>query len=318
MTREHEPELWERVSTAVYGLDPEVRLRIARTILAVWRNRASRVNERDEHALALALADLAEQDDDDLVLALAIEHLAAPIMTEGGFPSSQLLFLARWGEAGMPSVRVSGKQAAALMLSDLGEGELAELRPPWRAFSIVLDEPVRQDGQPFDRVSLLRRTSEVLPSRWMLFCHCHDGYVVTRDRSTPAQLYCDLLAEADDGPSNLRIVRLLGRLTLNTIVALEPPRVKQPPRPRAVRAVARASTRPRKRRPLRLPSSEPTSIRLAFPVSVDLRARVDGYAEGAGTRAVALEGVTRGRWESSAAEGEAVLTERVWIPPRSE
>jgi hypothetical protein len=321
-------ELRTRAARAVNAVAPQVRDDVLRRLTGDMPAAPVGRRARELHrAIAADLAPMAAADADDLVLFNALANVFGSAVEPGTLPFLRLLGLARWGESGTPAVRVSGKQAAALMLSDLSDDQLTDIRAPWRAFDVVLDQPMPLGGDAIQAASVVVWHTPLHDAeagldpcdKWMLFYYLQSRQVVARGRHTPVRLYHEHPMFEDGGPklidarppseAEMRAAALVSRLVLNVAVALDPPRRPQAGAPPSVAAGSKAE----KGAPPPLPASAP--VQLQFPVQVDMREHVADYLSGDLQRVYKVRWLVRGHWRNQACGPGLGLRERIWIAP---
>ncbi len=260
------------------------------------------------------VAALVRHDDDDFVqlhvLALALD------LRPDARAVDALLALGRWAQAGLPTLQLSGAQAAALMLSDLSDEQLDGLAPPWRSFRIELEDPHRADGVPMARLQVHVGTSELNANAqdwWQLYCYSrHLAFVGGR----PRDLRRGLL-EWDPGgklagnpnyrpPTDAegRALVLLQRLVLNVSIALQG----------AAGECAASLVEDGRAKGKRAPGA-PRRFRMDLETNSDMSEHIADYLSGDVDRIYKIRWIVSGHWRNQPHGPGGMLRKRIWIAP---
>ena len=273
----------------------------------------------DEEALMAALQELrlppqpaARQREVDL--ALTIEAMASCF--DGQIA---LMCLPRWAQCGYPEIQLPETYAAALLATNVTEDVLAWVRPPFRTFLLevpnallTLDTP---QGQSPVRVILVHH--DPTREKWAYAAWTASTACLWRFGVTTADLLPPSLPEFDLTESSLfpmtvtehdeRVATLIGRLIVNTCLAMtDPARVRAPSPPRGTRkgaGIRRGNDLPR------------TMIfRVGKPLEKDFRPAVRDYIAGR-KRSLSVQTLVAGHWRMQAHGPAMSLRRLIYIEP---
>ena len=231
-----------------------------------------------------------------------------------------LIGLPRWAQCGYPEIQLPETYAAALLATVVPDDVLPWVRAPFPAFMIevpnaLLSLDTEHGPSPVRLIMVLR---EPEGERWAYVawtassaCLWRFG-VKTAELLPPALPGCDL-SEASIFPMAVtehdeRVASLLGRLIVNTCLAMsDPERVRQPKqrpvRPGRPRGSGRSSPLPRT-----------TVFRVGKPVSQDFRPAIRDYVSGK-KRTLSVQSLVAGHWKMQAHGPGYSLRKLIYVEP---
>jgi hypothetical protein len=321
-------ELRTRAAALVRGVTQAEREGLQKALVTVVRSTVRPPPRALIANLVRKLSRVSSRDQDDRVVAAVLRELFGKLYVDEARAVEQHVFFARWGELQMPTLHVGGREASALMLSDIGDEQLAALRSPWRAFTIKLEEPLTASGAQVEEVWVLRPMGSAGATKlgaetstwgWVFYAVSGDA-LMRRAGPSALELYRTKPAfspnplHEDDVPRDLsedeRLLGLITRLVLNVCVAVD-----------GLGGSSAAELRPRtrrrrgeKRRRMRSLDGN-TGYDFHLPVSVDVRGHVADYLSGDVKRVYKLRWIVRGHWRNQPYGPDRSLRRLTWIEP---
>lgn len=231
----------------------------------------------------------------------------------------------RWAHAALPQITMGHKYAAALMCTVVPDDVLEEIRAPWEAFLIQVPNGLVHFIDRRNRLVSVRAvlvTREPDDGRWSYVALCEpsgDGISDTiyyQNLNTPRGLLNpgssatardigDLFARGMKD-IDTRSAMLLGRLVLNTCLAMSDPTNVTPPKsPKSSKARA-------KRLRAELPMVR--TYKLGKPIKIDCRAEVQAYSRGE-RKPPSVQVLVRGHWKRQPCGPGRTERRVIWIEP---
>ncbi|MDC3958528.1 hypothetical protein KEG38_32025 [Polyangium jinanense] len=214
-----------------------------------------------------------------------------------------LMSLPRWAQCGYPEIQLPETYAAALLATTVTEEVLACVRPPFRVFLIevpngLLTIDTEQGPSPV-RVVLVHhepKSEKWAYAAWTASPACLWRFGVTTAQLLPPSLPEHDLTEMSIFPMTVterdeRVAALIGRLIVNTCLAMSDPA--------RVRAPAPAGPRGRRRKAdARRGGEVPRTMifRVGKPLEKDFRPAVRDYLEGR-KRNLSVQTLVAGHWK---------------------
>jgi hypothetical protein len=207
----------------------------------------------------------------------------------------------RWLKSGLPQVTMGHKYCAALLATGVPEEVLDLVVAPWRAFVIQVPNGLIycDDGkgrQTEVRAVLVAKLDGSATSKWCYIAMTTSTVLLWRFSPNIRDLLRETLeANAYDGYSFLldfediddRAGALIGRLVVNSCLAMSDPTNLKAPKPMSSKAKAKAAKRG-------LPTV--TNYVLGKPIKLDCRQAVAAYGRGE-RRAPSVQVLVRGHWK---------------------
>ncbi len=262
---------------------------------------------------------------DDAVQALVNDFFCGVDVVDGAPGTdiqSQTLhgaWLCRWGESGLPTIVLTGKQAASLALTNHdGVGVM----PPWRAFLVkVASDAFDTQGQKLHGVRVIRRASEHAPpdddpgmdGKWSVMTDVGD-YTLWENNRWPQELMTgELLAPErerqlgtlETEPKEIRLRRLLCRMVISLCVVISG----------GAGSLRRPSKRARKSLGMVTPVGNSNEWTLGLPVTIDTRGVIQDYLSGSAKRVYSVRWVVRGHLRNQACGAGLQERKKRWIEP---
>lgn len=256
-------------------------------------------------------------------------------------PSSidMILWSARWCEWGFPVVTLTSEQFAALAWTDIREEDLAEVKPPWPAFSIrlqpgafpvVLSENLPEVARAYGvgetglhvarriavtafqgtnvehRIADMRARTEPY---WTIRLDVSKRMHLWSARRTLAELKAEaapVLGDALDevAPDELenRALRLANQVALNTMISM------------AAHGITHAKRKKGAYRGRFSPTSKQEYV-LGAPVTIDVMPAVRAYLTGFTDKTFKVRWTVRGHWRNQVCGASRTERRKVWIAP---
>jgi len=182
--------------------------------------------------LAVKLIPFGLASEDDHVVGMMIKYATGNLDLAGNVVFLAV-WLARWAQDGMPTLRLNENQASSFALSDLSDDQLNRWKPPWRSFMISIPQIIPN--------TFIRRIGvqkiDVKPVGLEEHDRIHDSIFVRVEKTNPKELIFNAEGSAKDlhdvvksnlvSPDaygntlkNKKIIELCTRITLNAVVAM--------------------------------------------------------------------------------------------------
>lgn len=271
---------------------------------------------------ALCLGQLARYSDDDDVLAMLIHMLypTLPVLKDQDIRNT-FTWHARWGQYGMPTLKLTTEQAASFSISQLDPAHKEDWQLPWPAFYMPIPEGLLDhDGQHVHGVSVyqLNTSTSARSDEWN---EMHGSYVFRVDSGAyslwmrcPRQDFekgVNQGIKVDPGSLDMTTSELSARklaitMLINSVSFLNSGRT--------LKEVTQKRKRKGKRAGRHLP--KPTTYTLDVPVKVNVVRHVRQYVSGTHEeRKFTARWLVRGHIRNQAHGPDRSLRKQKWIEP---
>jgi hypothetical protein len=224
-------------------------------------------------------------------------------------------WLGRWFTSGLPTIRLQAPVAAALIFTDVPPEVLAEVNPPWAAFSLILPDgflPSYRTPGGFWRSIGVHAAKVGDIQSWGYYAVDSARKTLDLNRQLLAELCIgwspeDLLGGDKPPTTEMRAGELLGRLNMGVCtMANDATAIRRVKGPKGQRSRWRLS-----KEPLTTDYVLGRDVRMAADFSPSVRE----YATAVARRMPAVQWPVRGHFRSQPHGPERALRKRVWIHP---
>lgn len=228
---------------------------------------------------------------------------------------SALGWATEWVRCGLPQVSLGHKLASSLMATSMGKAGLESLRPPWKAFAVLLPSPLLSATTASGRVADVRVAHALWDDGHLRVVATGDGGIWSTSRTevgewaeewTASGPESSLPTQASLDDHDTRMLRMLARLVLGVAAELS-----SADNERGVRVAERKSRSNGLGRD-GLPKA--WTFQLARPVRIDVRETVREYVERGG-KSPTVQSLVRGHWKWQAHGKELQLRKWIHVEP---
>jgi hypothetical protein len=283
---------WMDEQSRLAGLPPEYNEPVSPKVIAMLGQEMAKLTSQDKtDAEALDEAWKKGGDRAPLIRSMIAKPPENAVLI-GGF---------RWLGCGLPQITMGHKYAAALLATAVPPEIIPHVVEPWRAFVIQVPNGLIMADNGHGKLTEVRsvlvvRLDGSAQGKWCYVAITTSAVLLWRFSPDLGDLLREgMNANAYDGYSFLldfedvddRAAALIGRLVVNTCLAMSDPSNFKAPRPSSPKAAAKAKRR-----------GEPVvaTYVLGKPIKIDCRAEVQAYARGE-RKAPSVQCLVRGHWK---------------------